>query len=451
MSLHTDDYLSLLEEKTKDWADFDQDKKEYNPFVSREGSSQLMFPCTGIFHAICVRLDEKEIAKYGGAAAETTNQDRDISRKRGIRKYFRCIFYYKGDYLETCSFTNNISRRCNLFIQFFENPSESMNLPPDFKEGSLAHERKWDPSNKGWGRTRPMLFENARKAVADVMQNYEYNMIVAPPGVNSTLVPSRPQFPNEETWDQVMEQKLGVVVPYEWNFEVPMDHRPLRYQLRPLSNLVTNTGLHLFFVEGTGGKRFIDFTEGKVHPILQPHLKNYIQELQRISLLSERAYNVRFSMLRDGDHPMLPHFPKNIRRFRFGQERGLDQDESYFPIFDAPVTKASGLLQTDACQARFSVYNFSYPSIPWNPNFEQIFDMVSRIQRIGNQPLRNVTFQTQPFYRNLQAQQQMEDAATTWKRERKRILESNLTNPDLLSLLPLILQRPVPYGPLEFR
>jgi hypothetical protein len=45
----------------------------------------------------------------------------------------------------------------------------------------------------------------------------------------------------------------------------------------------------------------------------------------------------------------------------------------------------------------------------------------------------------------------MEDAASAWTRERTRILQRNLTNPDLVTLLREITERLPPYGPLQLR
>jgi hypothetical protein len=69
------------------------------------------------------------------------------------------------------------------------------------------------------------------------------------------------------------------------------------YRLRPLSNLVTNSGLHLFIIEGTGGKRFLDYTHRQVHPALKSVLPRYISELQRVSILSDRVERLRFDLL----------------------------------------------------------------------------------------------------------------------------------------------------------
>ena len=119
------------------------------------------------------------------------------------------------------------------------------------------------------GKLRPILFSNPRSAAVDVVQNYEYNIIDAPPDeTRSEIIPPRNwQFPDVDEWDEVYHDQTRP----DWfpflGREAKMYHsraRPVafrRYTQRPGSNFVTNTGLHLYYIEGTGGKKFLDYKD----------------------------------------------------------------------------------------------------------------------------------------------------------------------------------------------
>ena len=62
------------------------------------------------------------------------------------------------------------------------------------------------------------------------------------------------------------------------------------YRLRPLSNLVTNSGLHLFRIEGAGGKWLTAYKNAILHPSIGSDRQRYVKELQRLPIfLCERT------------------------------------------------------------------------------------------------------------------------------------------------------------------
>jgi hypothetical protein len=427
--------------------------------VINQQKSKLTFPLVCIYRAIGVRPSARELKQRAPGT--------DSSRKRGEFKYFRCIVYYKGDYAEKCVFTNNISRRCNMFVQFFENPSDFLDQPPS---ETLIRENGWDPSNNGWGKKRPVLHSNARAAASEVVQNYEHNLITAPRGPYSTMVPSNAPYPDERDWKdafaflgpQGREYQWEALMqraeapeqeppPYEWK-DLKDSRSRLAYQLRPDTNLVTNTGLHLFFVEGTGGKQFLDYTQGEVHPILQPHLKEYIRELQRLSFLSDRAHRIRVELLRQ---QKLPYMPLPIRRFRFGDESKrvdprLDRDESYFPIFPQ-CSRGMGLIDADTARDRFEQANFSYPSIEPLPDFLQVLKLAQRQNILNAQVPSEEAYLENPLFRSQIARERFRDSAHRWSKNADRILRRNQNNSrGLNNLIDQLRSMPVGYGAINF-
>ena len=366
---------------------------------------------------------------------------RDISRKRGIYKYFSCILYYKGDLAKKCQFTNN---RCNLFVQFFENPSDSFNSPPDL---TTDDKKSWSAANNGWGRLRPIVFSNPRSAVVDVVQNYEYNMINPPAGISTINVPNQGEYPDEDTWEETFRDEYGRSPPYEWE-NLPNNnlHTRRAYRLRPLSNLVTNSGLHLFRIQGAGGKFFPFYRKGVLHPALKQHETKYVQELQRISFLSYEAHKIRFDMLTETGNPKLPQYPPPIRRFRFPNESRLQRSKPFFPIFTR-CTPIKGLLDIHDGLARFRENNFSYPCVAFDPAFENLLAMPQRQNVIQSQV--SPTGLTQPLFRSLAARERFRESGERWGKEAARVLQRNQYNPDIYDVIAQLREKRTGYGPLE--
>jgi hypothetical protein len=444
-------YEDLLNQLTQNIENFPVDEKtqkrqhEFAPDVKqeiKENFGQLVFPCYAIYRAIGVRPDKSEIKKYTAVGTDPITEKkerRDVTRKRGNYLYFRCIMFFKGDSKGSCEFTNNVARRCNFFVQFFENPSYSFNSPPP----------------NGWGRLRPILFSNPRSAVVDVVQNYEYNIAQPPSGINTILVPNLVAYPTAQTWGNTFTDLIKQVqVPdYEWDFKNVAPPVPLQrkaYRLRPLSNLVTNSGLHLFRIEGAGGKWLTAYKNAILHPSIGSDRQRYVKELQRLSYLSLRAHKIRFDLLTEGKNAKLSQYPPSIRRFRFleyGSEDVLDTDQSFYPIFPQ-CTRPNGLLDIKAGKERFAQNNFSYPSVNLTPTFQNMVDQSSRTDRIQSQIVDQEDYKTKPLFETWMAKQRLEDSAHDWMKQGQRMLAQNQYNPNMRNqILPILVSRPIPYGP----
>jgi hypothetical protein len=395
----------------------------------------LTFPCYALYRAIGVRMSRVELERYAG---NNIPRQRDIARKRGINKYFRCILWYKGDLDQTCSFGDNIQRRCNFFVQFYENPSDHMNQPP----------------SQGWGALRPVLSSTIRGGAADVVQNYEYNL-EAPLGSSTVLIPNivNGGFPNILTWNEYFsEAEIRPTPNYEWN---DMDETKLKqrhgYRLRPLSNVVTNCGLHLFIIEGTGGKRFLDYNNSQLHSALTPKKHQYILTLQRISILSDQANRIRFDMLTSGSNPKLIQYPPGIRRFAFHGDKASKGEPlaGEIPLFERKVTPGTGLLDIAEGKNRFLRGQYSYPSIPLEQYFQDLINMAHRQNVIQAQVVSRMDYMSKPLFISQVARNRFSESAHHWAKEADRVLKRNQSNPEIEQIIKWLKDRSVGYGPLD--
>jgi len=429
-------------------------QQEFDPSeteVMQEQFGTLNLPCYCIVRVIGMRLPADELKRL-----QTHSEGKDTSRKRGIHKYLRCIVFFKGDLEDTCVFTNNRERKCKMYLQFFENPSDSFNRPPDKK---LCQQRGWSTANNGWGERRGIIFSCARSALVDAVQNCELNLFDAPRGDNTVLVPNVLQggYPTEEEWNTAFEEKSGLqgdeIPTYEWGRLQNLKHPPQReaYRLRPASNLVTNAGLHLFRVEGAGGKWLPFYKNSVLHPELERNRVPYIKELQRSTLLSYNADKVRFDLLKSGDPPKLKQVPEPIRRFRSmtrAQEAKLNRDAPFFPIF-ARCDRGNGILDIKQGLMRFRESNFSYPSVAFDEGFQQLLTWPEETN-IRNAQIRNQEmFQELPLFRSLRARPRFRDAGAKWGQDAERVLQRNQYNSEIGALIEQLRDLRVPYGPID--
>lgn len=380
----------------------------------KQNYDTLYLPCFLTYKAIGVRMNSREM-----------KQNRDISKRRGFAKYFRCILFYKGDLQQTCDFTNNIQRRCNFFVQFFENPSDD-----EFKE-----------PEGGWGELCDVLHSNARSGAVGVVQSHEYNLQPAPPGPTTTEVPGmdwEPQtttirsYRNYPSIQGALESDNELLNAAKIH-EMQTNSR-LCYKLRPKTNFVTNTGLHLYTVVGTGGKRVIDYAKAEYHPNLASRINDYVSELQRVSTISHRAHNARVSFLN------LPQFPEPIRPFKFDN---VEDDVERYRIWKK-VSVGDGLINVEASRIRMGIVpgpvapyppvigpqprplpTFSFVSEPIHENFLAMIKMCNRENMIQSQILNPQDLITKPSVVAQISMDRWTDDQTAKTKEVARTIQAN--------------------------
>jgi hypothetical protein len=204
--------------------------------------------------------------------------------------------------------------------------------------------------------------------------------------------------------------------------------------------------LHLFRIEGAGGQLLPFYLDAVLHPLLQPHEKDYVKELQRVSLLSYQAHRARFDLLSTGEHPYLLQYPQPIRRFKFPEEKTLQQDDSFFPIF-VRCTRANGLLNLQYETDRFMDGNFSYPSVRFDQKFQDTFTYPQRVNAIQAQ-IDPQEYKNSPLFQSLRGQERVKQTARRWSKRATNTLERNQHNPEVEQVIDQIRDMPIGYGPL---